>query len=778
MAVLLTAGAAGLALFAPAASATPPSSVTLGKLAAGGAVRFAHTSAGWGISVVGVRDASFAQPRPVELEFETPRVGGIDGVLGVGGALPPVGWGELGGYQAEPPDEARKLLDTFNDLPVESVGTGYETLRRDGRTVVGTASLAPVAGVSVSVIDRWMLVGEVLTVSRELLVHGNHDGGFMSAFTAPVIERETRPAVGMFAPAIVYGSTAGLPPGGIAGVDTYGSGGRGILRIREDRLPAPLFGVYFPDGRNLTVLDAHPNGASIRADTRDDCGATITDARMRLGALGAELVPGGQLTVGFWYPGSEGTVSPSRCGTGWRWRFHPFANGLTQRYTLDVRLGRDRDFAGYVRGAWRYAYRRLVPVVPSYDIDRVRSALVSMLADRVETVDGNSGFPAAESATTGVVIVHWALMGFVGMDATNAWLLLQDAAAHPDANSARYRAEAEAVISTLTRRVKMDPPAGDGFDLLTGRSGYVGWPSLNGWYLREITDDMTSVLQAYELERRAGRNHPGWLAWVRQFGDWLLSQQRTDGGFPREWKDGTSSVIDPSPTMSYAPVPFLLALGRISGNRGYGSAGVRAGEYTWSSYERTGHYVGGAPDQGGWIDREASVLALQAYLALFRQTGNPVWLHRAEITADSVETWQFLWSVPMAPDESNSQLGWKKGVSMVGFSVAAVNGAGGDEYGAWLVPDYAELYADTGDRHYLSFAHLLLEGSKAMLAIPGRTYDLAGPGWQQENWQESVAARGYGSDRWWRAWVSAAQLTSILGVEALGKGLVRKVEQG
>ena len=45
----------------------------------------------------------------------------------------------------------------------------------------------------------------------------------------------------------------------------------------------------------------------------------------------------------------------------------------------------------------------------------------------------------------------------------------------------------------------------------------------------------------------------------------------------------------------------------------------------------------------------------------------------------------------------------------------------------WAVPLYAKLY--TGDEHYMDVARILLHGTKAMLALPVRTYDLAGQGW-------------------------------------------------
>ena len=50
-------------------------------------------------------------------------------------------------------------------------------------------------------------------------------------------------------------------------------------------------------------------------------------------------------------------------------------------------------------------------------------------------------------------------------------------------------------------------------------------------------------MQAYQREKQLGREHAEWLAWCRAFGDWLLTQQQPNGGFPRSWKPGTGEVV-------------------------------------------------------------------------------------------------------------------------------------------------------------------------------------------------------------------------------------------
>jgi len=135
------------------------------------------------------------------------------------------------------------------------------------------------------------------------------------------------------------------------------------------------------------------------------------------------------------------------------------------------------------------------------------------------------------------------------------------------------------------------------------------------------------------------------------------------------------------------------------------------------------------------------------------------------VAGDYTETWIWIWNLPMAIGADDTKLAWKRGVPTVGLQGISARGPGGvDEYLDWAVPQFAELYKFTKDEHYLDVASVLLFDTKSMLALPGRTYDLAGPGWQQENWGMGPGRRGLGSHRSWLPWVSANHLHGITGL--------------
>jgi hypothetical protein len=167
---------------------------------------------------------------------------------------------------------------------------------------------------------------------------------------------------------------------------------------------------------------------------------------------------------------------------------------------------------------------------------------------------------------------------------------------------------------------------------------------------------------------------------------------------------------------------------------------------------------------------------MEAFLSLYQTTKEPKWLYRARMAGNYAETYIWLWSVPMAPGLPDSELGLKHGVSTVGVTGIGSNDPGAvDEYLDWAAPIYARLYQITHDQHDLDVARILVFDTKSMLALPGRTYDLLGPGWQQEHWRMGPDVRGIGVHRTWLPWISVNHLHSIMGLDRLDPTVYRQV---
>ena len=187
----------------------------------------------------------------------------------------------------------------------------------------------------------------------------------------------------------------------------------------------------------------------------------------------------------------------------------------------------------------------------------------------------------------------------------------------------------------------------------------------------------------------------------------------------------------------------------------------------------------GATGNANIADKESGMLSMEAFLALYDATKDPM-AGRAEAAGNFAESWIWVWNVPMPLDANDATLHWKKGVPTIG-----VNGIGSD------VPGGVDQYLGLG-RSLLRQALQVDPGRalpgrrprpacttpKSMLALPGRTYDMLGPGWQQEHWSMGPGHRGLGAHRNWLPWVSINHLHSIMGLEQFDKDLYQRLAKG
>jgi hypothetical protein len=277
-------------------------------------------------------------------------------------------------------------------------------------------------------------------------------------------------------------------------------------------------------------------------------------------------------------------------------------------------------------------------------------------------------------------------------------------------------------------------------------------------------------------EKAHGRQHPEWFSWGKAYADFLLAQQHEDGSFPTGWS-ATGEPRGNSTVSSYAPGAFLVRMAEETGDKKYLNAAIRECEYVWANFASKGLYLGAT---GGDVsDKESGMLTLESFLSLYENTKDPKWLERAKTSADYTESWIRVWNLPMPIGADPAGLGWKPGVPTIGANGIAANVPGEvDQYLDWSAPAYAKLYKYTNDSHYLDVARILLHDTKAMTALPGRTYDLLGPGWQQEHWRFGPGARGIGAHRTWLPWISVNHIYSIVGLEQLDKALYQRLAKG
>lgn len=364
-------------------------------------------------------------------------------------------------------------------------------------------------------------------------------------------------------------------------------------------------------------------------------------------------------------------------------------------------------------------------------------------------------------------------MGFTGKALEVANYLLQDADRRQSPLDEKHRQQGIDIINSFVKTVSLSPPVSDGFNMDTGKPE-IDQVLAKRLFLRSFGDDLKALMKAVKRERAQGREHPEWIKWAQSFADWLLPQQSPEGGFPRAWQPQTGKLIDGSQQSSFTVIPFLNLLSEVTANPIYQQAAIKAGEFCWRNGQNRGMFVGGTNDNPDVMDKEAGTLSLEAYLSLYNTTNDKKWIERARAAANYAETWIYIWNVPMPDGDKIVQ--WQKGVPTVGIQLISTGHSLADMYMSFDVDEYAKLSVFANDAHYLNVARILLHDTKSMLAIPGRLYNLPGPGWQQEHW--SVApVRGYGQHKAWLPWVSTSHLNGIFGLEEFDKTLFKKLSQ-
>jgi hypothetical protein len=724
----------GLALFAQ-----DNTRLELGQLQTGAAVSFVRSTNGeWGVEITGGAAPRIQQPKPARLEIFS------------------------------------------SEQDIRPLAAGYKTVEKSAAGVDARAEIDCGSNVVFLVQDHWSLTGAVVSVSRKVEVTGNAPGGFDSSveFVAagPAVEWTN---VDFLFPGALYGDPTydgDRSPGG-----TLNYAARRLI-MREDILPAPMFGISFSNGASVTLLDPAPRDDTTEEETRL-AKPVIIDSRLQFGSLGVWQADNGPIVLDFTFPGTSDSVGGRGGSSGRRWirRYHPITEGFTQSYQVSFRFGQNESFRDLTRNSWRWAWNTLNPPIHYIDVEQMRHVLIDHLEAQAFTTNGRTAMPfAIWTLETNQVQWNYTMvaMGFVGKDIECADQLLREGDRDKTERGQKMRQTGLAIISTLIKALPTVPLQGTGFDLATGKPWTGDHQEWVAPWLRNATESMRVLMRAYRREKAQGREHPEWFNWVKQYVDWLILQQRADGSFPRRWVAGSNEVAEPTGTVSYAPVPLLVLMTEETGDPKYEQSAIRAADYIWTNFGSRGFFVGGASDNPNITDKEAGMLSMEAFLSLYDSTKDTQWLDRAQTAATYAESWIWIWTVPMPLDATDAQLNWKKSAPAIGFQgITAMNSGSVDEYLDWAVPSYAKLYNLTKDPHYLDVARVLLHDTKSMVALPGREYDMRGIGWQQEGWRMGPggAGRGVGGHRFWLPWISANHLYGITGLEEYDPALFKLI---
>ncbi|MGO8747597.1 MAG: NPCBM/NEW2 domain-containing protein [Thermoguttaceae bacterium] len=598
-------------------------------------------------------------------------------------------------------------------------------------------------------------------VDREIAVlsPSENDIGFMSQFALPSPRPSDLNEYQFFVPGIWYIDNRNLPRTALAS-DYHDE----HFFFREDRLPLPIAMMRDrKSGTTIAIAHKNPNAKTFAGE---DGLQRIIDERMQFGSLG--IYDRRRPTLAFSFPGTEGQMTyvyGSSVQKRWALRSHPVKEMVRHKYELLIRLSHTQDFGRALADTWRQFYADFNPPLARVDLSLVYRNGIAVL-DRYGTeFDGVPGFPFSVSLPDGKIKEVSFQMGFVGQQIPAACHLIEYAL---DRDIKPLAIKGESIIDFWTKNSLT--AAGlprTWFDVTPSK----GWRDYKT-FLRIASDGAVGVLHGWGAMERHGRSKPQWLAFCETFGGWLVKNQNSDGSFYRQYNfDGRP--VQKTKYNTTHPVRFLVDLCAVTGKKKYLEAAMRAGEFCREHIHRDFRYVGGTPDNPDVMDKEAGLIALDAFLALYDATRDKRWLDCAIQAAEFSETWLYCWNVPMPEGDGNCDFPSRR--TTCGLSIISTGHSGADSFMAYYPFQYYRLYLYSGDKHFLDVAKLLLYNTKQIIDWDG-SIGYAHPGLQTEAMTVSLL-RGH-SVKLWLPWLTVAALDPLVQLkDAFGSMLIEEIER-
>lgn len=176
-----------------------------------------------------------------------------------------------------------------------------------------------------------------------------------------------------------------------------------------------------------------------------------------------------------------------------------------------------------------------------------------------------------------------------------------------------------------------------------------GWsqswsPTKGALHSRTLGEATQFLVRALELGMDVRAEQPGWAAAAVSNLDAVVARQRADGNLGSAHHAQTGEVLSWAGSSGLAWVAALAEAERWDSGGAYLAAAERAGEY-YASFVRA-EFLHGAPEDVDLAPTsEDGYLALMAYMALYRRSGQARWLDLARRAADWMLTFRYSYNI-------------------------------------------------------------------------------------------------------------------------------------
>lgn len=634
--------------------------------------------------------------------------------------------------------------------------TGYESVEKAEKGYYGTTVVRTNHGSEIKVRDYYTWQGEELVFVRraEVMVADGHEEGFGSAIGFREKEAHGLQDYAVFIPGIWYRRNKNVVK------NAFGSdlSDRYHL-IRTTRMAMPYVEIYRPEtGNYAAIKHLTPAPATGRMENSADW---LVDASLQYASMGIRNEGAAELVYQF--PGSEGEKNYIDAKTPWARRSHPLRKGFLQEYSFALIAGTAEDDYEAMRRVWRFYYEKETPVHKGADVEKVYHDSVELLNVYCQEYNKAMGLPFWASVPEGNVCDISFQMGFVGQQTMCAYHLLKYGYEQGQWDMV---AKAGKIINFWVQESAKDS--------VIPRVWYNVFPDTfkkdYPTYTRTVADGMEGILACFLFAKREGRTEQEWLDFCIRYADWLVANQNTDGSWYRAY-DEKGSPVQKGTFNTTNVVRFLVNMYWETGDGSYREAAVKAGDFCYENIFLPMQYVGGTADNDNTIDKEAGMIAVYAFMALYDMERKQRWLEAAQGAADFTETWTYVWDYEVKPYKGNAVFD-RAGIT--GLSLIATGHSHADVMMGYMPYEYYRLYLHTGDTHYREFCLFLNGNTKQTTDWSGRLGHVY-PGLVEESGE--LALQYHNGLGRWLPWCTIAQIESLTRFrERFGKMDVEEIE--
>ncbi|MBD3780948.1 MAG: hypothetical protein IE923_17010 [Micrococcales bacterium] len=321
------------------------------------------------------------------------------------------------------------------------------------------------------------------------------------------------------------------------------------------------------------------------------------------------------------------------------------------------------------------------------------------------------GFDREVSGRDGLTVDRQAMhVGWVsGIPWAHALLAHARRRGRPDAGAAAAR-----VIDFICENLA---PCGTFWGVWYAEHGWSqSWSHTRGaLHSRTLAEAAQFLARALELGADVRAAHPRWEAALLSNLDAVVRRQRADGNLGSAHHAQTGEVLSWEGAAGLAWVGALAEAGRWDGLGGgdgaYLAAAVRAGEYYAQFVDR--EFLHGAPEDVDLAPTsEDGYVAVMAYVALHRRTGDPRWLDLARRAADWMLTFRYSYNTRFPAGTMLERYGF----ATRGADNASPSNQHLHAYGLVCTAELAELSGALGDPWYAERAAETLACFRQMVA--------------------------------------------------------------